>query len=118
MPINVPVNVKMLAKSMIDAARQATSSNWTEVRPMAEMQLRTLAHAAGEIDELLRSGQIDEARARELFAFHRTAAQTVLEGTGGTASRIAEVLTRAAVGAIGGRLGGILTSQFKAGKDL
>lgn len=117
--ISVPINVKMLGKSMIDAARTAASAEWSEIRPIAEMQLRTLAQAAGEIDDLVRAGQITDERARELFAMHRTAAEAVLHASSRTASSVADVLTGAAVSAIAGRLGAILSGGFfKAGKDL
>lgn len=118
MAIPVPINVKMLGKSMIDAARRAASTKWGDVRGIAEMQLRTLAHAAGEIDDLMRTGQINDARAAELFAMHRTAAQSVLHTHSDATSALTEILLRAAIGAIGGKLGGAIAGQFKSGKDL
>ncbi|HEY0143195.1 MAG TPA: hypothetical protein VGF48_20045 [Thermoanaerobaculia bacterium] len=115
------INVKILGKSMIEAARRAASQQWGEVAPVAETQLQNLAAAAGEIDALLRMGQINDDRARELFAMQRTAVQAVMQRNS-KASAIAELLIDAAAAAIGGPLGGIIggkvTAMFKAGKDL
>lgn len=115
------INVKLLGKSMIEAARRAASQQWGEVAPVAEPQLQILAEAAGEIEALLRLGHISHDRARELFAMQRTAVQSVLQRDS-KAPAIAEWLIDAAAAAVGGPLGGILggkvTAMFKAGKDL
>ena len=122
----MPINAKLLGKAMIDAARVAAASEWTEIKPIAEMQLRSLSQAAAEIDALLASKAINEARARELFAMHRTASRNVLQKTAvSRSSQVAKVVTDVAVGVIRGALGNALgiaadkvTANFRAGKDL
>jgi ABC-type uncharacterized transport system ATPase subunit len=91
------------------------------------MQLRSLSQAAAEIEALLASKAIDENRARQLFAMHRTASRGVLQKTSTSrSSQVAKVVTDVAVGVIRGALGealgiggiGKVTANFRAGKDL
>jgi hypothetical protein len=126
----MPINAKLLGKAMIDAARAAAASEWTEIKPIAEMQLRSLSQAAAEIDALLAAKAITEARARELFTMHRTASRNVLQKTSvSRSSQVAKVVTDVAVTVIRGALGDVLgtavtaaagkvTANFRAGKDL
>ena len=123
----MPINAKLLGKAMIDAARTAAASEWPDIKPVAEMQLRSLSQAAAEIEALLASKAIDESRARELFAMHRTASRSVLQKTSTSrSSQVAKVVTDVAVGVIRGALGealgigtiGKVTANFRAGKDL
>jgi hypothetical protein len=123
----MPINAKLLGKAMIDAARTAAASEWPEIKPVAEMQLRSLSQAAAEIEALLASKAIDESRARELFALLRTASRSVLQKTSKSrSSQVAKVVTDVAVGVIRGALGealgvgtlGNVTANFRAGKDL
>jgi hypothetical protein len=126
----MPINAKLLGKAMIDAARAAAASEWTEIKPIAEMQLRSLSQAAAEIEGLLAANVISEARARELFAMHRTASRNVLQkSVVSRSSQVAKVVTDVAVGVIRGALGnalgtalnaaaGKVTANFRAGKDL
>jgi hypothetical protein len=121
----MPINAKLLGKAMIDAARTAAASEWPEIKPVAEMQLRSLSQAAAEIEALLAAKAIDESRARELFAMHRTASRGVLQKTS-RSSQVAKVVTDVAVTVIRGALGDVLgigtigkvTANFRAGKDL
>jgi hypothetical protein len=115
-------NAKLLGKAMIDAARTAAASEWPAIKPVAEMQLRSLSQAAAEIETLLASNAIDESRARELFAIYRTASHGVLQTTS-RSSQVAKVVTDVAVTVIRGALGtalgiGNVTANFRAGKDL
>jgi hypothetical protein len=125
------INAKLLAKAMIDAARTAAGSEWKEIRPIAEMQLRALSQAAADIEALLAAKSIDETRARALFTMHRVASRNLLQKTTGSrSSQVARVVTDVAVGVITGVLGNVLgagagaraignvTANFKAGKDL
>jgi hypothetical protein len=119
------INAKLLGKAMIDAARAAAASEWTVIKPIAEMQLRSLSQAAAEIEALLAANAINEARARELFTMHRTASRNVLQKTASRSSQVAKVVTDVAVGVIRGALGnalgiaaGKVTANFRAGKDL
>ena len=128
----MPINAKLLGKAMIDAARTAAAAEWPQIKPIAEMQLRSLSQAAAEIDALLSAKSIDEARARELFAIHRITSQAVLKKTAvSRSSQVAKVVTDVAVGVIRGALGNVLgtgvlgtgtigkvTANFRAGKDL
>jgi hypothetical protein len=121
------INAKLLGKAMIDAARTAAASEWPEIKPVAEMLLRSLSQAAAEIEALLASKAIDESRARELFTILRTASRSVLQQTSKSrSSQVAKVVTDVAVGVIRGALGealgvgsiGNVTANFRAGKDL
>jgi hypothetical protein len=122
----MPINAKLLGKAMIDAARTAAAAEWPQIKPIAEMQLRSLSQAAAEIDALLSAKAIDEARARELFTIHRITSRAVLQKTSASrSSQVAKVVTDVAVGVIRGALGNVLTgtigkvtANFRAGKDL
>jgi hypothetical protein len=119
------INAKILGNAMIEVAKTAAASSWKDVKPFAESQLRVLAQAAAEIETLLAAKVIDEVRARELFAVHRTSARAVLQAVTTPASPVAQVVTSVAAGVIRGALGsalgataGKVTANFRAGKDL
>lgn len=125
------VNVKLLAKSMIEAVRGELKAGWAEVSAVAEVQLRALAQSAGDIEQLVRRGSIDEERARLLFEMNRNAARSVLltiEGIGViTAEDVIKTALRMLPRALGRLLGaapiavelpGSTPASFKAGRDL
>jgi hypothetical protein len=95
------INVKMLAKSIIDAAEGITGDVWPEVRDVAEGELRRLAQSAEYIEGLLRKEKIDAERARVLFEIHRTAAHTALLTVESLTASVSDAVIRVALGLAG-----------------
>ena len=121
----MPINAKLLATTMFNAARPLIKEGAGDVRELLQMQLRTLAAAVTEIEQLRRSGRIDGERARLLFEMHRTAARTAMTAIESIGVATAEGLLNAATDAIGQTLlavlGGPTTgirANFRAGKDI
>jgi hypothetical protein len=122
------INPKLLARTMFDAARPLIADDAMDVRELLQMQLRTLANVACDIEQLHRSGKIDKERARLLFEMHRTATRAALTTVEKIGVTTAERLLTAAIGALGeaalSALGlrspaaAVVRASFKAGKDL
>lgn len=122
------INPKLLATTMFNAARSLIADDAMDVRELLQMQLRTLANVACDIEQLHRSGKIDSERARLLFEMHRTAARAALTTIEKIGVTTAERLLTAAIGALGEAVLSVLglrspaaaavRASFKAGKDL
>lgn len=94
-------HVKLLIRSILDAARGTAGDGWSEAQAFADMELRMLARTAGHIERLLRERRIDETRARELFDIHCVAARTALASVEAITAATAEGLVNAATAVIG-----------------
>ena len=119
----MPVNVKLLGKTMVAAAHEIGfgARDWMRTNPGAEIEIRLLASAAGDIEALLRQGTISESRARDMFAMRQVAFRQMMRWNG-SGPELADKLLGAALSSIRGPIGRVLldgtTAAFKAGKDL
>lgn len=94
------LNVKILFRSLVDAARDVTGESWSSARAIAEVELSKLAQSASDIERLVREGHIDERRARMLFETYRVAAHTALLTVEAITAATAEQVIGAAIGVI------------------
>ena len=94
-------NVKLLAKSIIDAAQGITGEVWPEAQDVAEAELRRLALCAEDIEGMLRRGKIDAKRARMMFEIYRTSTQTALLTVESLTASASDAVIQAALGLIG-----------------
>ena len=95
------INVKMLARSVIDAAREVAGDRWPSQRAVAELELRKLAQSAADIEQLVRGGHVDHDHARVLFDIYRTTARSALLSAEGIGAVTAEKVVKASIAVIG-----------------
>ena len=100
------LDVERIGLAMIDAARAEVEGRWPQLRALAEVELRALAHSLIGVAQLLADGEIEETHARQLVHMHQIAARTVLLSIHGiallTAERAIHAGVRAAAKAING----------------
>jgi hypothetical protein len=124
------LDLQALSDAMVDAVRTNVSSRWPSLRALAEVEMRKLAQTLIDTHALYRSGDIDEARARQLIQVQRNAARGVFCTIKGLGLLTAEQATGSAVRAVADIVNGALPfkllpeggkevkTSFKAGKDL
>lgn len=120
------LDVQALTQAMLDGARAAVSDRWPKLRALAEVELHKLAQTLIDVQQLLRSGEIDEKRACLLVRLQQNTARSALATVRGLGLRAAEQATEAAVGAVTRRINsavkfkllGEVQARFKAGRDL
>jgi len=95
------IDVKTLARSLVDAAHGLAGESWSDVRAIAEMELHKLAQSAADIERLVRARHIDDKHARMLFEIYRTAANTALLSVESVTAALVEEVMNAAIGVIG-----------------
>jgi hypothetical protein len=84
MPLS-DIDIPTLIKEMTDAAKKVLKSNWKELKPFAEQQLKNLAENIKLIAVLKAKGKIDEEKAKLHLAIQKESARTVfltIEGIG------------------------------------
>jgi hypothetical protein len=84
MPLS-DIDIPTLIKDMADAAKKVLKSNWKELKPFAEQQLKNLAENIKLIAALKAKGKIDEEKAKLHLAIQKESARTVfltIEGIG------------------------------------
>ena len=84
MPVS-DINFADLIRDMSAAAKDVLVKQWKEVKPFAEMQLKTFAQNIKMIGELKLKGTITEEKAKLHLAIQKESARTVLltiEGVG------------------------------------
>jgi hypothetical protein len=96
------INVKLLARLMGNAARAVLADRWQDARALAETQLKRLAQDVSDIEGLLRTGDLDETRARLLFEMYRNTIRTTLMTIEGIGVTTAEDVVSGALQAVTG----------------
>lgn len=84
MPLS-DIDIHRLIKDMADAAKKVLKSQWKELKPFAEQQLKNLAENIKLIAVLKAKGKIDEEKAKLHLAIQKESARTVfltIEGIG------------------------------------
>jgi hypothetical protein len=97
----VPINVRLLASSMLQAARSLIAERWDDIRSIVEIELRKFATTVGELERLQRVGEIDAERARLLFELQCRASRAVLKEVCGIDAGIADRVVDSAVHSVG-----------------
>lgn len=84
MPIQ-DIDVALLLKEMTEAVKKVLKASWKEVKPFAELQLKSFAENIQLIAVLKAKGKINEEKAKLHLAIQKESARTVLlsiEGIG------------------------------------
>ena len=79
------IDIPEILKSMSEASKKILKSNWKKVRPMAELQLKSILHNLEQIAELKLKGKITEEQARLHIKIQKESIRTILmsfEGIG------------------------------------
>lgn len=79
------IDVTLLIKEMTEAVKKVLKASWKEVKPFAELQLKSFAENIQLIAVLKAKGKINEEKAKLHLAIQKESARTVLlsiEGIG------------------------------------
>jgi hypothetical protein len=79
------INIPDILKEMSDASKKILKSKWKKVRPMAELQLKSILHNLEQISELKIKVKITEEQASLHIRIQKESIRTILlsfEGIG------------------------------------
>jgi len=99
MPVS-DLNFSDIIKDMTTAAKEVLSDSWKEVKPFAELQLKSFAQNVKLIGELKLKGLITEEKAKLQLAIQRDSVRTVLIAFEGIGLVTAENAINAAISVV------------------
>jgi transcription initiation factor IIE alpha subunit len=79
------INLPDILNEMSEVSKKILKSNWKKVRPMAELQLKSILHNLEQIAELKIKGKITEEQAKLHLKIQKESIRTILlsfEGIG------------------------------------
>ena len=99
MPVS-DLNFSDIIKDMTAAAKEVLSAHWKDVKPFAELQVKTFAQNVKLIGELKLKGLINEEKAKLQLAIQRDSVRTVLIAFEGIGLVAAENAINAAISVV------------------
>jgi hypothetical protein len=102
------LDVNELARTMLDAARDAVSDRWPQLQDIAEVEFQRLAASIADTGRLLAEGKIDESRARQHAHIHQITARSILSTVEGLGIHTAEQALSAGIRSVAKVVNGVV----------